>query len=160
MEKIPLPALLCGMRQNVSISSAAFFNQIINVCCIILEALYPESPAMFKENQPSMHGNSQQWSYLSLTYTELFMVELSTENITFGVECLSCISLVCFHWADLPEKGLQDQDLYMLDMRTFVLANLLCCVIFFFWLWFLFLFVFYFIFQGSSMGSLSDCQCI
>lgn len=132
MEKIPLPALLCGMRQNVSISSAAFFNQIINVCCIILEALYPESPAMFKENQPSMHGNSQQWSYLSLTYTELFMVELSTENITFGVECLSCISLVCFHWADLPEKGLQDQDLYMLDMRTFVLANLLCCVFFFF----------------------------
>lgn len=59
------------------------------------------------------------------------MVELSTENITFGVECLSCISLVCFHWADLPEKGLQDQDLYMLDMRTFVLANLLCCVFFF-----------------------------
>lgn len=74
------------------------------------------------------------------------MVELSTENITFGVECLSCISLVYFHWAELPEKGLQDQDLYMLDMRTFVLANLLCCVIFFFWLWFLFLFVFYFIF--------------
>lgn len=160
MEKIPLPALLCGMRQNVSISSAAFFNQIIHVCCVILEALYPESPAMFKENQTSIHGNSQQRSYLSLTYTELFMVGLSTENITFGVECLSCISLVYFYWADLPEKGWQDQDLYMLDMRTFILANLLCCVIFF-WLCFFFLFVFfYFIFQGSSMGSLSDCQCI
>lgn len=65
------------------------------------------------------------------------MIELSRENITFVVDCLSCISLVYLHWADLPEKGQQDQDLYVLDMRTFILANLLCCGIFFFLSFFL-----------------------
>lgn len=80
------------------------------------------------------------------------MVGLSTENITFGVECLSCISLVYFYWADLPEKGWQDQDLYMLDMRTFILANLLCCVIFFLVVFFFFICIFLFYFLGLQHG--------
>lgn len=59
MEKIPLPALSCGLRQNVGISCAMRFNQIKSVSYIfILEALQPESPFIQKENQSSIHENS------------------------------------------------------------------------------------------------------